>query len=626
MGRLLFEVFPRDPSANRAAAADVRAAFERVFATGREQVLPRVAHRGRVREADGTIVERDRVWSSIHSPILGADGQVLYVMQLAQDVTELAANVVSDAVSDALARAERAESVVTSLGESRDELLRVFEQAPGFVCFVKGPDHVFELTNPTYDELVGHRAKPGLPMRVALPETVEGGWIAVLDQVRRSGEPHVAHRRRGVLQRDGVPTEFLFDVVYQPIRGRDGDVIGVVITGYDITSAERAREAQAALQKQTDDAHARAELVSRERAFVMDMLPELVWTASPDGRLTFVSNRSMDFFGVSPGTLLGDGWGSVVHEAELPNVVERWAHSLATGEPYEVEFRLRGHDGVYRWHLSAARAFRGEDGQIEKWFGSVTNVDDLVRLAEERDRSIRELSAQKRDLERFADVTSHDLKAPLRAIVKLVEWIAEDVEGKVSPETDENVRLLRDRSQKAIALVDAVLRYASAGGALRDHAEIDVAVLVRDTIAMLSPEPRHRLTLPAAPLRAWASRTAVQQIVMNLVGNALRFAREDDPQIVVTSSLASEVLTITVSDNGSGIPEDRVADALAPFRTLKAPQSGTGLGLSIVQRLVETEHGSLSIHNGALGGAEITVRLPARVGARDTRGMPLVRQ
>jgi len=314
-----------------------------------------------------------------------------------------------------------------------------------------------------------------------------------------------------------------------------------------------------------------------------------------------------------------------VHESELSNVVERWTHSLATGEPYEVEFRLRGGDGIYRWHLSAARAFRGEDGQIEKWFGSVTNVDDLVRMAEERDRSIRELSAQKRDLERFADVTSHDLKAPLRAIVKLVEWIAEDVEGKVSAETDENVRLLRDRSQKAIALVDAVLRYASSGGALRDHAEIDVAALVRDTVAMLSPEPRHRLTLPPVPLRAWASRTAVQQIVMNLVGNALRFAREDDPEIVVTASIASDVLAITVADNGSGIPEDRVADVLAPFRTLKARQSGTGLGLSIVQRLVETEQGSLSIRNGALGGAEISVRLPARAGARDTPGMPIVR-
>lgn len=616
VGRKLFDVFPRVPvNAQSGATAEVRRAFERVFETGREQVLPRLAHRGLSRTASGDVVEVDRVWSAVHSPIFGADGGVLYAMQYAQDVTPAGEEATSDAALDALARAE---SVITTLGESRAELLRLFHQWPGFVCFLKGPDHVFELTNPVYDELVGHRAKAGMPMRVALPETIEGGWIARLDHVYATGEPFVARRRRGVLQRDGAPSEHFFDVVYQPVRGRAGEVTGVIISGYDVTLAERARDVQAELQRRNEEAYAEVERVSRERSFVMDMLPELVWTASPDGRLTYVSSRSVDFFGVSPETLLGDGWGSVVHPSELASVLERWKHSLATGDGYEVEFRLRGPDGAYRSHRSAARAYRGPDGAIVKWIGSVTNVDDMVRLAEERDRSIRELRAQKGDLERFADVTSHDLKAPLRAIAKLAEWIGEDVQGKVSPETDENVRLLRDRAQKAISLVDAVLHYARAGGKPHDHAEIDVNQLVRESLSMLAPEPRHRVTLPEGALRVWVSRTALQQILLNLLGNALRFAREDQPRIAVETAIEGGVLRLAVSDNGPGIPESSVPQVLAPFRTLSAPQSGTGLGLSIVHRLVQTQDGTLRIGQGALGGAEVVVTLPAR---RDTKGL-----
>ncbi len=123
-------------------------------------------------------------------------------------------------------------------------------------------------------------------------------------------------------------------------------------------------------------AAALAESESRARA-LSELVPVQVWTAGPDGRLDYVSERTAAYFGVTAGKLLGDGWGDFAHPDDLAGVVERWTHSVATGEPYEVQFRLRsGAGGTYRWHLGRAVARRDAPGAVVGWVGSNTDIDD----------------------------------------------------------------------------------------------------------------------------------------------------------------------------------------------------------------------------------------------------------
>lgn len=140
----------------------------------------------------------------------------------------------------------------------------------------------------------------------------------------------------------------------------------------------------------------RTESALREREeqyrFLTEAVPQQIWTARPDGGLDFVNRRVLDYFGRTEAEMLGEGWQGVIHPEDLALVVDRWTGALGSGETYEVEFRLRGADGSYRWHLGRAQAMRDAQGDITRWFGTNTDIDDQKR-AEQTQRFIIEASA-----------------------------------------------------------------------------------------------------------------------------------------------------------------------------------------------------------------------------------------
>ena len=175
-------------------------------------------------------------------------------------------------------------------------------------------------------------------------------------------------------------------VDYTSIPIKEGrKVIGVVVTFRDISEQQRAEEQSARLkserQARTEAEAAREALKASEARyrFLAETIPVQIWTARPDGSLDYVSQRVSDYFGVTSAQILEDGWKNIVHSDDLPGVAERWMRSLSTGEPYEVEFRLRGADALYRWHLARALAQLDERGAVVKWFGTNTLIEDQKR-------------------------------------------------------------------------------------------------------------------------------------------------------------------------------------------------------------------------------------------------------
>lgn len=174
-------------------------------------------------------------------------------------------------------------------------------------------------------------------------------------------------------------------VDYTSIPIKEGrSVWGVVVTFRDISDQQRADD-QAARFRSERRARAEAE-AAREalRAsearyrFLAEAIPVLVWTATPDGALDYVTQRVADYFGVSQALLLKDGWQNVVHPEDLPGVGAQWVHSLTTGDPYKVEFRLKAADGSYRWHLARALPQRDDSGAIVRWFGTNTDIEEQI--------------------------------------------------------------------------------------------------------------------------------------------------------------------------------------------------------------------------------------------------------
>ena len=142
----------------------------------------------------------------------------------------------------------------------------------------------------------------------------------------------------------------------------------------------------------------RVTLDGRSQARLADSLPNQVWTATTDGKLDYVNARVLEYFGREYDEMIGQGWQDVLHPADLSSVLDTWPRSLATGEPYEVEFRLRRVDGEYHWHIGRAIPERDAEGRIVKWFGSNTDIQDLRAAEEARDRALADAKAERQQL------------------------------------------------------------------------------------------------------------------------------------------------------------------------------------------------------------------------------------
>ncbi|MEG9529129.1 MAG: PAS domain S-box protein, partial [Hyphomicrobiales bacterium] len=128
-----------------------------------------------------------------------------------------------------------------------------------------------------------------------------------------------------------------------------------------------------------------AEIAASERRFrvMTAAMPQMVWTTQPDGFHDYYNDRWYEFTGVPYGSTDGEGWNDVFHPEDQERAWTRWRHSLETGEPYEIEYRLRHRDGAYRWTLGRAMPIRDAEGRIERWFGTCTDIDDLKRAETE---------------------------------------------------------------------------------------------------------------------------------------------------------------------------------------------------------------------------------------------------
>jgi signal transduction histidine kinase/CheY-like chemotaxis protein len=277
LGKRLFDAFPHDPDDPENASSQLlRASFERVLATRKPDAVALVPYRV-AREQDG--LPEDRYWSATHTPLLDAHGEVAAILQHTVDVTELHSlrtererresvrdSVLSQQVeAGVLGRAQLVQEANALLDTERRHLRSLFEQAPGFAAFLRGPTHVFEIANTAYCELVGQRDIVGKSVREALPEIADQGFPELLDGVFRTGTPFVGRAMKALLRRQpGAELEEVYiDVIYQPIVDAGGRVTGIFVQGHDMSEQHRLEIERARLLEREKAAREEAERANR---------------------------------------------------------------------------------------------------------------------------------------------------------------------------------------------------------------------------------------------------------------------------------------------------------------------------------------------------------------------------
>jgi PAS domain S-box-containing protein len=234
----------------------------------------------------------------------------------------------------------------------------------------------------------------------------------------------------------------------------------------------------------------------------------------------------------------------------------------------------------------------------------------LARAEAAREEAARSAAAAEeayRELDQFAYVASHDLKAPLRGIANLAQWIEDDLGQHLGAESAEHMRLLQGRVRRMEALIDGILAYSRAGRAPSKPELVDVGQLVRDVVELLAPGESVATELPAEMPTVEADRVPLQQVFMNLIGNAMKFTRavRADPIVRLTWRDNGDAFEFAVSDNGPGIAPEYHERIWGIFQTLEARDKveGTGIGLSVVKKIVEGRGGRVWLESSTGAGA-----------------------
>lgn len=388
-------------------------------------------------------------------------------------------------------------------------------------------------------------------------------------------------------------------LVVTGLKNEAGQVTKLIVEGRDDT---RRRRADAALRQ------------SEQRWRTMaETLPNLLWTDLPDGQCDWLSSQWGQYTGIPEQELLGMRWlDRVIHPDDRQRAAECWQAACADRGDYDLEYRIRRHDGQYRWFQTRGVPVRDESGKIVYWFGTCTDIEDHKRAEE----TLKEADRRK---DEFLATLAHELRnplAPLRNGLELMR-LAQD-----NQEMLEQARAMMDRQLgQMVRLIDDLLDVSriSRGRIELRRERVELAEVLRQAIETSRPlieAGGHQLIVEESPtpVIVEADLMRMSQVFSNLLNNAAKYTPSGG-QIVVAIAREDGGVAVSVRDTGVGIPAamlPRVFEMFAQVdRSLERSQGGLGIGLSLVKKLVEMHGGSVEARSEGHGkGSEFVVRLP----------------
>jgi len=383
---------------------------------------------------------------------------------------------------------------------------------------------------------------------------------------------------------------------------------------------ERTAELAASNQQKADllarEQAARAQAQAAEQRFrdlVNGLGGAIVWEREAETlRFTFVSQSAEGVLGYPAPQWLAepDCWANLLHPED-----REWVMAFYRDQDRrdEVEYRCVTAAGEVVWLRDRIYVVRDVAGQVQKLRGLMLDItqrqqaeaalqartEELTRLNIILTQTAASLEKRNRELDQFAYVTSHDLKAPLRAIANLSEWIEEDLSDKLTEETQHQMNLLRGRVHRMTALIDGLLQYSRIGRVQSDEELVDLEALLAEIIDSLAPPPEFTVEVAAGMPTIRTERLHLQQVFSNLLSNALKHHHRPDGWVKISSQDQGDYYEFAVADNGPGIDPQFHEKVFGIFQTLEARDKAenTGIGLSLVKKLVESKGGNIYLES-----------------------------
>jgi PAS domain S-box-containing protein len=380
-------------------------------------------------------------------------------------------------------------------------------------------------------------------------------------------------------------------------------VVGTSLLDRRFSAQTAALEASELLHRQLQQVVDELKKSEDQLRVLIETIPALAWTSLPDGSCDFVNQRWVEYTGLSLDQIQGTSWATQFHPEDIAVHLNKWRSAMALGETLENEVRIRrGGTGEYRWFLIRALPLRGERGNIVKWYGTMTDIEDRKRAEEALRQAHADLAHVTRVMAmgELAASIVHEVSQPLSAVVingqTCLHWLAGS-EPNLEEAREAVQRILLDgkRAREIIVRIRALSRKAGTEKERLDMNEVieEVVVLAQGELRRNSVAIRTKLAADLMPVLG--DRVQIQQVVLNFIMNgieAMRLVEDRQRELAITTQqVEDDQVCVAVQDSGIGLDPKSMEQIFDAFYTTK--REGMGMGLSISRSIVSNHGGRL---------------------------------
>lgn len=475
----------------------------------------------------------------------------------------------------------------------RQLLHNFFMQAPAACCILKSPEHIFEIANDGYLELIGKNNIIGKTVKEILPEIEGQGFLELLDNVYKTGESFIGtemlvHINKG---QKGTLVPIYVNFIYQALKDLHGNIEGIMAFAYEVTNQVLARKK---IEESEELFHTLANSIS-----------QLAWIANADGWIYWYNQRWYDYTGTMLEDMQGWGWGKVHHPDHIEKVVSEVKKLWQTDEPFELTFPLKSKDGVYKWFLTRVYPIKNAEGKVIQWIGTNTDIDDQKKALEQRDE--------------FISIASHELKTPVTSLKGFTQILqmklqnehnsqAADLLARMDKQVDKLTKLIGDLLD-ATKIENRQLKFTLEDFDFNELASEVAEEMKRTTIT-------HEISVQTAGIKMInGDRNRIGQVITNFISNAIKYSPGNN-QIILSTAVKDENVRLCVQDFGIGIPAEKQPKIFERFfRVTGGGQEtfpGLGLGLFISAEIIKRHNGTISVESTDGKGSIFSFTLPLK--------------
>ncbi len=415
-----------------------------------------------------------------------------------------------------------------ALAREHNLLRTLMDHLPGYV-FVKDAQSRFVTTNAAHLRTLGVRDREDVVGKTDFnffPRELAEQYYADEQAIVRTGQPLLAREESTVDPAGGTHWMLTTKV---PLRDGRGEVIGLVGMCQDITERKRAEEALRASEEQY--------------RCLAEATPQIVWTTRADGWLEYVNRRWTEYTGLTLDQSQGSGWTAAIHREDRQTCIDTWLRAALGGEPFEVAYRLRrASDGAYRWHLNRGVPMRDAAGRVVRWYGTCTDIHDQQLTAEALRQAKEAAEAANRAKSEFLANMSHEIRTPMNGILGMTELA---LGTDLTSEQRDYLDMVKASADALLAVINDILDFSKieARKLQLDAVEFSLRDCLGDTLKGLAVRAQEKgLELacdvpPDVPDGVVGDPVRLRQVLLNLVGNAIKFTDEGEVVVVVRPAI-----------------------------------------------------------------------------------------